>query len=233
MIKFAKTALLILLCATTAAGFLWLPPAAGPFRNQDLARIVVFHVPCAIVASVASAVASFFAIKYLWLRRSGDDVRSKVSFSLALLFWILTTATGAMFAKVQWGQFWSWDIKQTSILAMLMIDVAYFALRAVIDNPSKQAAAAAAYSIFAMITVPLLTYIFPNSTPNTLHPKQTKLDEQYSLILWTGAFGLTCVYFWMYQVHVKVEDLSRRAAALRQTGTEPPHWFVTEVSPSS
>ena len=55
MIKFAKIALLVLLCATTAAGFLWLPPAAGPFRNQDLARIVVFHVPCAIVASVASA----------------------------------------------------------------------------------------------------------------------------------------------------------------------------------
>ena len=230
MIKLAKIALLALLCATTAAGFLWLRPVAGPFRDTELARIVVFHVPRSIVASVASVVATWYALKYLWRRRESDDIRSRVSFSLALLFWILTTATGAIFARAQWGQYWSWDIKQTSILALLMIDVAYFALRAVIDNPSKQAAAAAAYSIFAVITVPFLTYIFPNSTPNTLHPKNTQYDMQYWTVLWTGAFGLTMVYFWVLQVHVAVEDLALRLRQLKPGKTEERRVLVTEVS---
>lgn len=232
MIKFAKIVLLALLCATTAAGFLWLPPASGPFREPALARMVVFHVPCAIVATVASTVATIYALIYLWKRRETDDVRSRVSFSLALLFWILTTATGAMFAKVQWGQFWSWDIKQTSILMLLMIDIAYFALRSVIENPQKQASAAAAYSIFAVLAVPYLTYIFPNSTDNTLHPKNTQLDAHYALVLWAGALGLTLVYFWILRVHVALEDLALRVRKLQPEVTEAPRVLVTEVSRS-
>ena len=230
MIKFAKLALLLLLCSTTIAGFLWLKPAAGPFRNQELARMVVFHVPCAIVASVASVVATVYAILYLAKRKESNDVRSKVSFSLALLFWILTTVTGAIFAKVQWGQYWSWDIKQTSILMLLMINIAYFGLRSAIEQPQRRAAAAAAYSIFAMLAVPYLTYIFPNSTENTLHPKQTKFDDHYAIVLWAGAFGMTCVYAWIFRVHVAIEETVLRAARLAAPPPDSPKVTVRVVS---
>ena len=165
-----KVALLLLLCATTVGGFLWLLPAQQ-FVNPPLARIVVFHVPCAIVADLASAVAGWYAIAYLRKRSLSDDVKSSVSFGLALLFCLLTTVTGAIFAKVQWGEYWNWDPREKTIFMLLLIYLAYFALRAAFNEPRKRAAISAAYALFGVAAVPFLTYILPNSTDLTLHPK--------------------------------------------------------------
>ena len=77
MTKLGKIGLLLLLCATTIGGFLWLPPAVG-FQNPSLARIVVFHVPCSIVAYVATFVAAWYAVRYLWKRDLFDDAKSRV-----------------------------------------------------------------------------------------------------------------------------------------------------------
>lgn len=215
MSKFCKIGLLVLLSVTTLAGFLWLPPTNNGFLHPKLARIVVFHVPCSLVATVASVVATIFAVLYLKTRDVLHDVRSKVSFELALLFWILTTVTGAVFAKAQWNAYWSWDIKQGCILLLLLILIAYFALRNAIDDPDRKATLGAVYALFAMIAVPYLTYILPNSTQLTEHPKGTLttsdgLMPQYALVLWAGFVGLTGVYAWLFRLHVKVEMLEHR-----------------------
>lgn len=210
--KFAKVALLLLLCATTVGGFLWLPPAKG-FQNPALARIMVFHVPCSLVAYLASGVATWYAVRYLWKRQREDDVKSRASFGLALVFWLLTTGTGMIFAKVQWGAYWNWDIKQGAILMLTLIYAAYFALRAAVTDPRKQAALAAAYAVFAVLSAPYLTYILPNSTPDTLHPKGVLtggLSLRYGLVLWGGVLGLSLVYLWAWRVEVALEMLRLR-----------------------
>jgi heme exporter protein C len=228
MKKLAKVALLLLLCATTVGGFVWLPPAKG-FANEGLARIVVFHVPCSIVAYLATAVAAWYAARYLWKRAVPDDIKSRTSFALALLFWALTTVTGAIFAKVQWGTYWNWDIKQGAILILLMINIAYFALRAAIDDSRKQATLGAAYAIFALLAAPYLTYILPNSTPDTLHPKgvitsRGGLSAEYALVLWAGVFGLSMVYLWAFRLQVTLEMIQwrlERRGRKRRSRTRP------------
>lgn len=209
MIKIGKIALLLLLAVTTAAGFLWLPPA-DLFRNGALARIVVFHVPCSIAASLATAVGTWYAVRYLWKRAIIDDIRSAVSFGLALMFWGLTTVTGAIFARVEWGQYWSWDVKQTSILMLLLIYCAYFALRAAIDDPRKRATVSAVFTLFALLAVPYLTLILPNNTPNTLHPKNTAFSSEYRIVLWADAVGVCLVYLWAFRLHVALEEIGLR-----------------------
>jgi heme exporter protein C len=212
MTDLGKIGLLLLLCATTIGGFVWLPPAAG-FADPDLARIVVFHVPCSMTAYFATAVAAWYAVKYLRGRDFEDDIKSRVSFALGLLFWGLTTLTGAIFAKVQWGAYWSWDIKQGSILMLLLIFIAYFALRAAIDEPRKAATLGAAYALFALLAAPYLTYVLPNSTPDTLHPKGTLeggLSPAYSLVLWGGVLGLALVYLWAFRLQVALETITLR-----------------------
>jgi heme exporter protein C len=227
-----KIALLLLLCATTIGGFLWLPPAQG-FMNPALARIVVFHVPCSIVAYLASGVATWYAIQYLRLRRPEDDIKSRASFGLALLFWILTTATGMIFAKVQWGAYWNWDIKQGAILMLTLIYMAYFALRAAITDPRKQATLAAGYAVFAVLSAPFLTLVLPNSTPNTLHPKgvlEHGLSPEYSLVLWGGVLGLSLVYWWAWRVQVALELLELRLHRRARTQASMPSATVTRAA---
>ncbi len=207
-----KLALLLLLCGTTAAGFLWLPPAVG-FRNPALARIVVFHVPCAIVAYLPTTVATWYAVRYLRGRELEDDIKSRVAFALGLLLWGLAAVTGAVFAKAQWGAYWNWDIKQGSILMLLLIFAAYFALRAAVDDPRKAATLGAAYAVFALLAAPYLTVILPNSTPDTLHPKGTLeggLDLPYNLVLWSGVVGLSLVFVWAFRLQVRLELMQAR-----------------------
>ncbi len=214
MDKVGKIALLLLLITTTVAGFLWLPPAVG-FQKPALARMVVFHVPCSMAAYAATFVATWYAVRYLWKRQWEDDIKSRVSFALGLVFWGLTTVTGALFAKVQWGAYWNWDIKQGAILMLLLVFAAYFALRAAVDDPRKQATLGAAYAIFALLAAPYLTYVLPNQTPDTLHPKGTLqggLSPEYSLVLWAGVLGLILTYVWAWRVQVAAEILQWRVA---------------------
>ena len=221
-----KIALLLLVAVATVAGFLWIP-AVPMFRSPELTRIVVFHVPCSIVGSLATAVGVWYAVRYLWKRDLADDAKSSVSLGLAILLWSLTTVTGAIFAKAQWGAYWSWDIKQTCIVMLLLIYCAYFALRAAIDDGRKRAAVSAAYTLFALAAVPFLTLVLPNSTPNTLHPKNTVFSAAYWLVLWGFALGLSLVYVWAFRLHVALEmirlrlDQRARTASRLQMPTVP------------
>lgn len=225
-----KIGLLLLVSATIVGGFLWLPPVAI-FRNPALTRIVVFHVPCSIVGSVATAVGVWYALRYLWKRDLRDDIKSAVSFALAILLWSLTTITGSIFAKVEWGAYWSWDIKQTCIVMLLLIYLAYFALRSAIDDERKRAAVSSAYTLFAMVAVPFLTLILPNSTPNTLHPKDTVFSGAYWTVLSAFTIGLTLIYLWAFRLHVALNEmelrLNLRARAASRTKTVAP--TVVEV----
>lgn len=220
--QIGKIGLLLLLCAATTGGFLGLPPVKT-FVSPELARIAVFHIPCSIVGSVATAVGVWFALRYLRLRDLQDDIKSSASLSLALLLWCLTTVTGAIFAKAEWGAYWSWDIKQISIVMLLLVYLAYFALRAAIDDARKRAAVSAAYTLFALVAVPFLTLILPNSTPMTLHPKNTQFSGEYWLVLWAFSLGLTGIYVWAFRLHVALEliqtRLDRRARAILQKRT--------------
>ncbi len=226
--QLGKIGILFLVCVATVAGFLWLLPAEG-FPNPALARIVVFHVPCSIVGSLVTAAGVWFAVRYLRTRRLADDARSSVAFALATLLWSLTTVTGALFAKAEWGTYWNWDPKQTCILMLLMIYVAYFVLRAALDDVRKRAAVSAAYTLFALAAVPLLTLVWPNSVPDTqtLHPRNVSFSLEYRLVLWAFTLGLTLICLWAFRLHVALElmrlrlDSRARGISRRRTPTAP------------
>ena len=117
------------MAACIAATFLYLPPVVG-FRSPELTRILAFHLPNAMVVIVAAVAAAVHAYRYLNKGRNPlDDIKSKNAAALAAVFCILTTVTGMVFAKVQWGEPWNWDPKQTCIFLLLLIYAAYFVLK--------------------------------------------------------------------------------------------------------
>jgi heme exporter protein C len=213
------------MAAVIAGAFIYAPPAKG-FVNESLARMLFFHVPNAIAGTVVSAGSAWFALRYLISRRWIDDVRSKSLASQAMLFWILTTITGAEFAKVQWGAYWNWDPKQETIFILLLLYMAYFALRSGISDPDKQGAVAAGYTLFAAATVPFLTYILPNATPDTLHPKGVittsgGMDGIYKLVFWSAVIGFLGMSAWIYRIQIRVERIGRAADRRLTVGGAP------------
>ena len=136
----------------------------------DAGRIIIMHVPTAWVTSVAFAVSGIFSALYLFRRKPSDDAHAVASAEVGFLFCILATVTGAIFAQIVWGVFWNWDPRETSILVLLLIYAAYFALRSAIDDDSRKRRLAAAYNLFAAVTMPFLLFVAPRLADSSLHP---------------------------------------------------------------
>ncbi|MGC4044460.1 MAG: cytochrome c biogenesis protein [Armatimonas sp.] len=203
---------------TKAAIFLWMTaglcyvflklPAAEGFANPELARMVVLHLPCAYTAVIMAFVSGWHAIAYLRKRVVLSDSKAAYAASLAALFCLLTTVTGSFFARVQWGEYWNWDPRETSVFLLLLIYAAYFVLRASIEDEEKRAAVSAVYMLFAVVMTPLLGYFIPKAMPQSLHPKMASFDSNYRIGIYFCILPpLLWMTVWMYGIAVRIEKL--------------------------
>jgi len=196
------------------AAFFYAPAAAG-FQGQS-SRIVFFHVPTAWVATLAFLVSCIASIRYLRTRDVKDDIRAETASSLGLLFAVLATVTGSIFARIMWGSFWNWDPRETSITFLLLIYAAYFALRAAVADPERRATLAAVYSILAFVTVPFLVFVVPriywSLHPDTIINTQAKIkmDSRMFQVLMGSLAGFTGLAAWLYTIRCRVESIRRR-----------------------
>jgi heme exporter protein C len=163
----AKLLLGLWMAGVVVSMFLIVPQYVG---LGDAGRIIIMHVPTAWITTLAFAVSAFFSIRYLWKRRPQDDARAVAAAEVGMLFCILATVTGAIFAQIVWGVFWNWDPRETSILVLLLIYAAYFVLRSALDNDQQRRRLSAAYNLFAAVTMPFLLFVAPRIADSTLHP---------------------------------------------------------------
>ncbi|MDW8215376.1 MAG: cytochrome c biogenesis protein [Roseiflexaceae bacterium] len=155
------------LAGVTIATFVVIPPYQG---LGDAGRIVIVHVPTAWVAVIAFTVSAVYSALYLRRRRPDDDAKATAAAEGGLIFTLLATLTGMVFSQIAWGVFWNWDPRQVTILILLLIYAALFALRSAIDEPERRRRLAAVYGLFAFVTMPFLMFVAPRMAESTLHP---------------------------------------------------------------
>ncbi len=192
------------------------PPAEG-FMEPELARIVIFHLPCAFVCTVYVIVASVFSINYLRKRQMVWEHRAAAASAVALATGCATMATGIVFSKAQWGDWWHWDPRQTSFLIVLLLLGAYFGVRMAYDEPVIRARAAAAYSTISLLPVLMLIFVVPRIAQvadKSLHPTNTIQSGGFSPEYWVGVSGLFLLLLvfttWLYRLHVRVSLLEEK-----------------------
>ncbi|MBV9791635.1 MAG: cytochrome c biogenesis protein CcsA [Chloroflexi bacterium] len=163
----AKWLVTLWMLLVVIAMFVWVPAYEG---LGNTGRIIMVHVPTAWLSTFAFAIAAWYSLMFLRRRDARDDDRALAATELGFLFSILATVTGSMFAKVIWGSYWNWEPRETSILILLLIYGAYFALRSAIEDAERRRQLAAVYALFAFATAPLLTFVVPRLYDTTLHP---------------------------------------------------------------
>lgn len=193
------------------AAFIGVGPALG-FREPEAARILFFHVPMAWLAVLGFLGAMFHAVRYLRRRDPGADIRAAVSAEMGFLFCILATVTGAIFARAQWGTAWNWDPRETSIVVLLLVYAAYFALRSSIEDPERRASLSAVYAILAVLPMLFLIFVLPRVV-ESLHPEDTMrsggMSPDYRMVFFAALFGFTLLYVWIYRLRVAAEEIGR------------------------
>ncbi len=179
----------------------------------ELAKIIFFHVPTAWLASVAFISAMFYGIQYLRTSDLDYDAKALSSLQLGMVFAILATVTGSVWAKFNWGSFWNWDPRETSFFILLLIYGSLFALRSALDNEEKRARLSAVYSIFAALTVPFFVFIMPRIMSG-LHPGSAddtnagpivdfKMNGNMLSVFFFSLFTFTLLYIWLWKLNYK------------------------------
>ncbi|MCB2204975.1 cytochrome c biogenesis protein [bacterium] len=190
---------------------------------EERAKIILFHVPMSWMTVVAFLVSMWYGIRYLRKKDMEDDFRSAMSAGLGLLFCILATTTGSLWAKFNWGSFWNWDPRETSIFVLLLVYGAYFALRSAIDVDEKKASLSAVYSIIAAATVPFFIFIMPRIMPG-LHPGSADdtsagpvvssggMDAAMRVVLYSMLLGYLVLYGWLMRIQIRLHRIKLKRA---------------------
>jgi heme exporter protein C len=188
-----------------AGAFLW-APLAKDFMGQSY-RILFFHVPMAWAAFVGFMIAGGWSIAYLWRRRPDSDRAATAAVELGLLFCVLATVTGAVWARVEWGLWWNWDPRQTSITVVLIFYAAYLVLRSAVEDPETRARLAAAYAILGLVVAPFFIFVLPRLVTFTLHPEpvvnsdaEFKMDPRIGWVLALSSLGFNVLFLWMHRL---------------------------------
>src|SRR5437667_1978039 len=195
-----------------AAGFVWAPlvPGLGPTT-----RVLYFHIPAAWITVVALGWSMVHSVLYLRHKRMEHDDHAAAAAELGLLFCVVATVSGSMWAKAVWHSYWNWDPRETSIFFLLLIYGAYLALRSSIENEERRARLSAVYSALAFVTVPFLIFVVPRIY-FTLHP-DTLINTRGTverargirLAFFAMLIGFTGLFFWILNLKVRVVRLAR------------------------
>lgn len=190
--------------------FLYAPPAEG---LGETARIIFFHVPMAWLASFAFLISATSSIQYLRTRDNKYDIWAYSSAQIGLIFTILATITGSIWAKKIWQSYWNWDPRETSIFILLLIYAAYFALRSAIDVEEQKAKLSAVYSIIAFITVPFFIFVIPR-VYETLHPDplinregKINMDSKMLQVFLNSLAVFTLLFYWILRLKVESKKI--------------------------
>jgi heme exporter protein C len=189
------------------AAFLYAGAATG-FPGET-SRILFFHVPQAWIATLAFLISMIASAVYLGKRHVKADYLAQSAAELGFLFCVLATITGSVFAKATWGAFWNWDPRQTSIVILLMIYGAYFAIRSAVSDPDRRRVFAGVYSILAFVTVPFLVFVVPRITTslhpeNTMNPASPGMDPKTLKVFLGSLLAYTGLFIWMLRLKIRV-----------------------------
>ena len=187
-------------------------------------RVFYYHVSSLWVGMLAFLITFIMGIIYL---RTGNLKWDRVavgSAEIGLVFTIMGTVGGAIWARPIWNTWWTWDPRLTTTTIMLLLYVAYLMLRQGIDDPERRRRFASVYGIVAFVSVPLT--FFAIRIWRTIHPVVIgtgdpdaeggfNMTPRMVQTLLFSFFTFTLLYMTLLWHRVRLERLSEHVAVLR------------------
>jgi heme exporter protein C len=214
-----KILLYLWLILVIIGAFFYAPLAKG---LGEYTRVMYFHVPTAWITVLAFLTGAIYSGIYLKKRDLKYDAYAEAASQLGLIFAILATVTGSIWAKASWGSFWNWDPRETSIFILLLIYAAYFALRSAIEQEDRRAALSSVYSLMAFVTVPFFIFIVPRIY-SSLHPDpiinnegKVHMDGKMLAVFLSSLTGFTVFFFWMLKMKFDLVKLKLQIKELEK-----------------
>ena len=190
------------------------PPDAA---QGEVQRLMYVHVPAAWLAYLSFTTVFVASAAYLLTSRTRWDRLGAAAAEVGVLFTGLTIVLGALWGKPVWGTWWTWDPRLTTTAVMLLIYLAYLALRRMADSPGRRARWSAVLGVVGFVDVPIvhMSVVWWRSlhqAPTVLRPGAPTIAGSMLVALLAAVVAFTLVWAYLITVRLRVGRLEERAA---------------------
>lgn len=134
----------------------------------NVQRVFYFHVGTAWVGLVGFVLAAVAGIVYLISKDMKWDRFGVAAVEISTMFFFITIVLGSIWARPAWNTWWTWDPRLTTAAVTELIYIAYFMLRAGIEDPEKRARFGAVYALLGGLSAPITFMVI--RLFRTIHP---------------------------------------------------------------
>lgn len=199
--------------------FLTLPDDAlqGPIY-----RIIYFHVPAAITGMLGCFVALTLSVLYLSTGNFKWDSLAASVVEVSVVFMLINIVSGSIWARVEWGIWWTWDARLTSFLVCILIFVGYMMMRRAVDEPTQRARLSAALCIFGCVDVVIVWKSiewFRTQHPSPVLSIRTgggNIDPAMEHMLYLNFLAILMIATALVLVRTRQESTAREIDSLRR-----------------
>ena len=208
--------------AAVLLGLYWSLVVAPPDAYQgEVQRIMYLHLPSILTAYLSYFLVFIGSALYLWKREKRDDILAYAAAELGVLFTALTIIEGAIWGRPTWGVWWTWDARLTLTAILLLIYAGYLMLRALTEDESRGATAAAVLGIIGFLDIPLIhmsVYWWRtlHQPPSILRPDKAPWENIHPAMLTALAInfvGFLLLYFYLLSLRVRLGEMKHEIKA--------------------
>jgi len=179
-------------------------------------RNLYFHVPMWFSMIFLFFMSTVNSVKELSKNDLKADAKAIELVNTGIVFGILGTITGSIWAKFTWGAWWTNDVKLNGSAITMLIYMAYLVLRASLEDEQKRARISAVYNIFAFVLLIVFIGILPRMT-DSLHPgnggnpgfNNYDLDNNMKLVFYPAVMAWILLGWWMYTIRLRKHKLQQ------------------------
>ena len=184
-----------------------------PILNETI-RNLFFHVAIWFAMFILLIVSVVYSIRYLKNSDIRADIKASEFATMGIVFGLIGVATGSIWAKFTWGDWWVNDPKLNATTIALLIYMAYFVLRSSIEDSYQKGRISAVYNIFAFAAAVPLIFILPRLT-DSLHPgnggnpgfSAYDLDNQLRMVFYPAIIGWTLLGTWFASLRIRTRNV--------------------------
>ena len=127
----------LLVLYSIVGGFLFEVPRL-PILNETI-RNMYFHIPMWFTMTFLYLISVIYSIKYLNSGNENHDLVAVESVNVGIICCFIGLATGMIWAKFTWGDYWTNDPKLNGSAISTLMYLAYVVLRGSLDEEQKRA----------------------------------------------------------------------------------------------
>jgi len=191
-------------------------------RQDAVYRILYFHAPAAMVGLTGFGVGMVFSGVYLATKNLYWDTLAASTTEVSLMLAAINLVTGSIWGRQQWGVWWAWDARLTSMLVCWLIFAGYMMLRRAIEEPDTRARLSAVVSLFGTVNA-WFVYKVIEWFPRLQHPAAVlsfrtggRMDRQLETPFYWNVLMYLCLAVVLIMMRMRQESVAREIDSLRR-----------------